>query len=73
MFRSPDILKFYINNSALDNEHLDMIWNTTRGKHESIVGHVHDIIVTIGQSLNAKSLMYLFEKMRSSYKYVVPL
>lgn len=58
--RSAEILKFMNQNTPLSHAHLDMIWEASRGKHESVVNAIYAVISSLACVLTLEQATHLF-------------
>ena len=61
--RCPDIIKFMASENALTREQLDLILESSSGKHDSIIRVVYQLIVDIIDSLPLEQSNYIFDKL----------
>lgn len=62
--RSSDIPKFLAVVRELDRKYLDLIWNASLGKHESITHIIFSTLSDLGFKLPLSDIEYVFEKIR---------
>lgn len=60
--RAVDLVKFLAFYSLLEKSHLDLIWESSQGKHESIKHAIQQAITDLSNVLSYEDLDYLFEK-----------
>lgn len=65
MKRSPTILKFLAKHDALRGEDLDLLWQSSIGKHETLVRVVYDTIADITHELSEEHLDLLFSRIQA--------
>jgi hypothetical protein len=62
--RSIDVAKFLAYYTNLDRSHIDLIWDSFQGKHESIKHAIQIAISDLASVLSLEDLDYLFDKIR---------
>ena len=62
--RISDILKFLYRNDALTIEHLELLWESAVGKHDSLEIETHKAIMDIASNLKLDMQMVLYRKMK---------
>ena len=60
LHRALDLLKFMVQFGSLTNEHLDLIWTSAKGKHESEVAEVFSIIAGLSPVLSTPQALHLY-------------
>eukprot|EP01132_Coremiostelium_polycephalum_P001351 gene1351-1706_t len=60
--KCTDILKFLAEQKALERKYLDLIWNASEGKHETIENVIYETIGNIAGSLPNEDVDYLYDK-----------
>ena len=60
--RAIDMVKYLAFYSHLEKSHLDLIWESMQGKHESIKHAIQQAISDLSNVLSYEDLDYLFEK-----------
>lgn len=62
--RVSDILIFLFKNDLLSNEHLELLWESAVGKHDSLEIEAHKAIMDIAPYLKIDMLMFLYQKIK---------
>jgi hypothetical protein len=61
--RSGDLFKCLLTHGGLTKAQLDLIWEATKGKHESVVSAIHELMVCIAEHCDLPSAATLFQHM----------
>ena len=62
--RVSDILIFLYKNDALSNEHLELLWDSAAGKHDSLIIETHKAIMDLSIHITLEMQLVLYEKMK---------
>jgi ubiquitin carboxyl-terminal hydrolase 9/24 len=63
--RASDLLVLLAQFSRLSVEHLEMIWNSSQGKHDSLVRVIYQAVLDLAPKLNYDQSKFMFNLMKS--------
>jgi ubiquitin carboxyl-terminal hydrolase 9/24 len=63
--RVSDILIFLYKNDGLSNEHLELLWDSCIGKHDSLIIETQKTIMELSMHIKLEMQLYLYKKMKS--------